>query len=365
MNTGVRQKLSINNFLALFFSDNFLRHWREIFASQHYVRIFRLAIGSTLSVALSYSIEWPLSFLTPVLTVVFLSLPLPRLKLGQGLALMLMTLLAIVIGVSLATFLLPFPFVFFIVLGISLFNAYYLINRGGPFWFVLNLLIALLLMPMLANIHGGLATGVGIGFTISSWVAILMIYLSQALIPDASEAKRPPRPDFVKGYVPAAADRALKSTIVVLPLASLLITLGSTDYIVVLIFSAIHSLAPDISKGREAVRNSLISTLIGGAGAFVIYWLCVAVPQLHFFIILYFFIALLFASRIFSDRPGAKFYSSALTTLLIIFHGSLGADSDFFNVFLSRISLVAMAGIYVVSFLILLDRYWPYQAKKV
>ena len=361
MFAGIKQKLGAAALLNLLFTDNFIRHWHQIFVNQQYIRIFRLAIGSTLSVAISYSIEWPLSFLTPILTVIFLSLPLPMLKPGQLLALMLMTMVAVFIGVALASYLLPYPFIFIIALGLLLFHAYYLMNRGGPIWFVINLLISILLMPMLANIHGGLATGVGLGFTLSSWVAIMMIYISQALLPDAVEAKRPKKKGLVKGYVPMAANKALKSTIVVLPLAILFTSLSSTNLIVVMISTAVHSLTPDITKGREAVGNSLISTLIGGAAAFFIYWMCVAVPQLYFFILVYFFVALLFAHRLFSDRPDAKFYSSALTTLLIVFHGSLGAGQDFISVFISRLSLIALAGVYVVTCLILLERYWPFK----
>ena len=363
MSAGAQDKLKLSESLSANFFNNFLRHWQAIFSNQQYVRVFRLAVGSTLAVALAFSIEWPLAFLTPVFTVVFLSLPLPKLNLVQGLALMLMTLVAVFIGASLAIFLLPFPLIFIIVLGLGLFHAYYLLNRGGPFWFVANLLISLLLMPMLASIHGVLATSISAGFIISAWVAILMIYLSQFLIPDAAEATLPKKPGLVKGYVPIAADKALKSTIVVLPLATLFIIWGLTDLILVMIFTAIFTLSPDISKGQEAVRNSLISTLIGGAAAFIIYWMCVAVPQLHFFIILYFSIALLFANRIFSGQPGAQFFSSALTTLLVVFHGSLGENKEFVSVFISRISLIAMAGIYVVYSLKALDRYWPYQAK--
>ncbi len=363
MLTALKQTLDPASLIKLFFTENFLSHWRAVFSVQRNVRVFRLAFGSALSVALSYSIEWPLSFLTPILTIVFLSLPLPMLKPVQGLALMFMTLIAVAIGVGLAIFILPFTFVFILALGILIFHAYYLMNRGGPFWFVLNLLIAILLMPMLANIHGVLAAGVGAGFVISSWVAILMIYISQALIPDAENASLPKKPGLTKGYVPQAAYRALQSTIVVLPLAILFISLSSTSLIVVMIQAAIISLTPDITKGREAVSNALISTIIGGIAAFVLYWMCVAVPQFHFMLIIYFFIALLFANRLFSDRPGAKFYSSALTTLLIIFNSSLGDNADFANVFLSRVFLIGLAGTYVVTFLVLLNRYWSFQPK--
>ena len=62
-----------------------LAWFREVADDPVSIRIIRLALGVTISVALAYGIEWPLSFLFPVLTAVFLSLPLsmPSLLLSQ------------------------------------------------------------------------------------------------------------------------------------------------------------------------------------------------------------------------------------------------------------------------------------------
>ena len=40
-------------------------------------RILRLALGTALSLWFSQAINWPLSFIAPVLTLMILSLPLP------------------------------------------------------------------------------------------------------------------------------------------------------------------------------------------------------------------------------------------------------------------------------------------------
>ena len=79
------------------------------------VRIMRLSIGSTIAMALAYAINWPLAMLTPVFTVVFLSLPFPGPNLEQGFRNMMQTLLAVAIGVLLTLYLLPIPFVFFLI----------------------------------------------------------------------------------------------------------------------------------------------------------------------------------------------------------------------------------------------------------
>ena len=50
------------------------------------LRILRYAVGSTLAMAVAMGLDWPLSFLTPVLTLSFLASPAPRptLKMGLG-----------------------------------------------------------------------------------------------------------------------------------------------------------------------------------------------------------------------------------------------------------------------------------------
>ncbi len=350
-------KLSRNPF------KKFSMGWQEMMQDLRTVRILRLSIGATIAMALAYAINWPLAMLTPVFTVVFLSLPFPRPTLYLGFRNMMQTLLAVAIGVLFTLYLLPMPFVFSLMFGLALFHTYYMINRGGSFWFVLMLLISLLLMPMMANIDGSLAIGVSMGFVWSGWVAVWMIFLAHFLIPDPESQVIPQRPPMHKGYVPAAADLALKSTLVAFPLALIFVAFQLTDYILVMINAAIFTLSPDLSKGRQAISNSLISTVMGGVTAYIFYWILVAVPEYYFFMLLFFLVVLVFASRIFSDRPDAQYYSSALVAMIILFNGSMGEDKDFTSIFATRVILMSLAGVYVILALKVLDRYWPFSAK--
>ncbi|MCU7835764.1 MAG: DUF2955 domain-containing protein [gamma proteobacterium symbiont of Taylorina sp.] len=338
--------------------------WLDILQDATAVRVMRLSIGSTIAMALAYAFNWPLAMLTPVFTVVFLSLPLPRPSFYQGFRNMLQTLLAVAIGVFITLYLMPIPFIFSLIFGLLLFHTYYLINRGGSFWFVLILLISILLMPMLGNVHDGLAIEVSAGFVWSAWVAVWLIFLAHLLVPDPDSQKIPKAPPMHKGYVPIAAELALKSTIVAFPIAIFFIAFQLTDYILIMINAAIFTLSPDLSKGKNAISNSIISTLIGGSVAYFFYWILVAVPEYYFFISCFFLVALIFSSLIFSTRPDAKYYSSALVAMIILFNGSMGEDKDFTSLFFARVVLMALAGVYVILALKVLDRYWPAAVKK-
>jgi len=332
---------------------------RGISADPVSVRVMRLALGVTISVALAYGIEWPLAFLLPVLTGVLLSLPLPMPSLPGGLRNMLHSLMAFGIGLVFSLFFINFPLAYLLMLGLVLFHLYYYLNRGGSLWFTLMSMIAILLLPMLANTAEGLATGLALGFIGTSWLTMIMVWISHLLVPDPVRGRLPPRPGFQPGYSSVAAKTALKSTVVIFPLASLFIIFDLMDFLLVMIFSAIFILKPELSKGREAGQNSLISTILGGLCAWLFYMLIVAVPQYHFFVVLMFFTTLVFGMIIFSTRPTAKYYGSALSALLVLINGSMGSDADFSTLFVQRIALIVLAVVYIVAVLKVLDSYWP------
>ncbi len=81
------------------------------------------------------------------------------------------------------------------------------------------------------------------------------------------------------------------------------------------------------------------------------------------FMLLFFLVALVFSSLIFSARPDAKYYSSALVAMIILFNGSMGEDKDFTALFFTRVFLMSLAGVYVILALQVLERYWPFTAK--
>jgi hypothetical protein len=317
----------------------------------------------TIATALAFGIAWPLSFLLPVLSAVFLALPVPKPTLRQGLRHMRDTLFAFAVGFIYTQFILPFPVIYVPLLALALFYTYYHLNRGGSFWLVLMLLICLLLMPMLAGVHEGIAIGVVMGLVGSSWLTICMLWLSHYLVPDLPGGPVMPQdakkaPGYQPGYSAVAAGPALKSTIVALPIAILFIANNWTSQILVMVFAAIFTLSPNLDKGKEAGLNSIKSTMIGGCVAFFVYWALVAVPEYHFLVALVFLVSLGFGAAIYSGRPIAKYLPSAMVAMIILVNGSLGEDANFSEKFVIRMLLIASAAIYVVTALKILDAFW-------
>lgn len=336
----------------------------EIRSDLQSIRIMRFAVGVTLAVAIASAVEWPLAFLVPILTSVFLAMPLPMIPLKVGLANMLYTVAAFSIGLVFTLLLLPFPLAYMPMLALVLFNLYYMLNRGGSFWFVLMSLLAVLILPLLGNTDEGLAKGFAFGFVFSGWITIFMLWLAHLLVPDpVGSPQLPKKPGLQPGYSLPAAQAALKSTVVVLPIVIFFITFEFTGQLLVLVFAAIFTLSPEVSKGKAAGVSSMKSTVIGGLYAFVFYALIVAVPEYHFFVVLMFLTTLFFASNIFSDKPAAKYYASAFSTLYILVNSSLAEDADFTSAFLLRFLFILLATVYVVFSLMVFERYWPQRSK--
>ena len=324
------------------------------------IKILRYAVGLTIAIALASAIAWPLSFLLPILSAVFLALPLQKPTLLQGLRNMRDTMFAFSVGYIFTLFILPYPVIFVPLLALALFFTYYHLNRGGSFWLVLMLLVCLLLMPMLAGVSEGLSIGVAFGLVTSSWLTLAMLWLSHYIVPDPpGSATLPAGPGFQPGYSAPAAELALKSTIVALPIAIVFIANNWTSQILVMLFAAIFTLSPDLAKGKEAGINSIKSTLIGGVIAFFLYWILVAVPEYHFLVLLMFFVSLGFAAVIYSTMPIAKYLPSAMVAMIILVNSSLAEGADFSEKFVIRVMLISIATIYVVVALKVLDAFWP------
>ena len=330
---------------------------QTLYADVSAMRVLRFAFGVTVACALAYGINWPLAFLMPVFTALLLAMPLPKPSVKASLNNMMSTLQAFALGLAFSLFFLQYPIAYLITLALVLFHLYYYLNRGGSFWFTLMSMIAILVLPMIANSNEGLAIGFSVGFVYSSWLTIAMLWLAHFVFPDPSFTQFPVKPKYTNRYSKIAAQLALKSTLVTFPIAAVFITFGLSDYLLVMIFSAIFILKPDLTQGKEAGRNSLLSTLLGGVFAWFFYWLIVAVPQFYFYLLLLLATTLFFGRHIFAGTNMSKYYSSGFIALLVIINSAMAADSNFNAILAQRILLISGAIIYIVCALKVLDRF--------
>ncbi len=324
-------------------------------------RIVRFGLGVALAMAIAFGFDWPLQFLLPVLTAALLGSRQPAPTLREGFHSIVAIAAAFGLGLVFSLFALAYPLVYVPTLGLVLFHIYYLVNRGGAAFFAIMLLIAVLLLPLMAQQVDALAMGLAAGFAGSAALAVGVQWLAHGIVPDHPEAHPSAKGPggFQSGYSAAATHNAIKSTLVVLPVATVFIAAHWSSQALVIIFIAVYSVAPVLRISKHATLMKFLANVLGGCAALVFYWLLVAVPEYYFLIALSLLSALLFGAVMFSDKPSAPYYSSAFSTLLVLISTSMGEGADFGANFWIRVALVAIAGLYVVGALSVLEHIWP------
>lgn len=319
-------------------------------------KIVRFTVGSTAAAVAAFAYEWPLSFVCPLLTIVFLSKQIPGFTHRQWYPIAYV-IGAMLLGLSFTLFLHPYPMVFVPMLGLVLFHLFYYLNRGGSFVFGIVSLLSVLILPMMTAAHEQLAIVFALYFAFSAALAVLIFILAHELFPDPPGSPEPPPARFVSGYSAAAAKASLTSTLAVLPLVVVFNAFELSGELVALIYAVILSLQAESSAGWKEGMKMLKATLIGSLATILVYWLLVAVPEMHFFMIVWLATMLIFARLIFSDHPMSKYAGSAATAMTILIATSLGEGADYVGKIVTRIGMIVIAALYVGVALAIVQRY--------
>ena len=97
----------------------------------HTVRVYRYAVGTTLAVAVAMAIQWPLSYLAPVLALSFLATPDPCPGVRAGVGWITAVAAASLFGFLLGQWLLDFPVVHLLVSSLILFRVFHAKTGGA------------------------------------------------------------------------------------------------------------------------------------------------------------------------------------------------------------------------------------------
>ncbi|MCK5651685.1 MAG: DUF2955 domain-containing protein [Gemmatimonadetes bacterium] len=338
----------------------------DIQVARRQAQIFRLAFGMALSAGIAFGLAWPLAFLTPVITAKLLTLPkvLP-LKAGVGFIVILTG--SLVIGRELLIPTLDYPFVHLLLTGLILFLLFYAKAGGTNPVLVVLLILGALVVPLAGTVSVTLAAAVTEGLIFATVVAVAMLFLTAALFPD-------PRVEEVSGVAPEDSPKtagegpesplsphiraalALRSLIVLFPLAVAFQLFSLLEFSVALIMAALLSLEPDYGKHLKAGKGLILANLVGGLMAVGIYQLLVWVPSFTFFVLLVCLGGLWMGGWIFSDRLLGKLLGGGITAVFLILGPVLTGEAAAGQELLIRLGLIMGAVVYVVLAFGLLER---------
>lgn len=327
------------------------------------LRILRYALGSAIAMAVAMGVNWQLSFLAAVLSLSFLASPSPRPSLKQGVSFVAIVAVACLSGLMLGRYLLSYPMVYIPFTGLLLFRLFYFMVSGRSPLLTTWLLIAFLVIPMIMITSPPIANMVAVGILTSAAVTMCVVWLAHGLLPD------PPGTGQGAAAVDAAvakpappAKERLKTaaiaTLVVLPVFVLFYSFKLQSSLLILIFVALLSAQPGFATNFKAGAALIIGNSIGGAAAILMYELLVMVPQFYFLIMVTFLAGLIFGVRVFSEKPTAKLYAMAFSTLLLVIGSTTasGPGEAGSKVYM-RVLQITIAVVYVVMAFGVADRF--------
>ncbi len=311
--------------------------------------------------------NWSLSFVTPVLLSMLLALPLPGVSIKQGLTFVL----ALVIPIWLTTwFLLPVltyqPLVGMLLLISGCFWCFYYSASGGSPILGAFLTMGLAIVAAIGSDSIDAVIAVDKALTVNAIIAIFFLWLAYVLIPEKPvEAVAKPKPKVEPPSREEAIRSAWRSTAIVLPvIVFFLFYAGSSSYLVVMIKVASMGQQAENDKTKAVGKSLLMSTLIGGIGAVIIWNLMSIWPSLIFLTLLVILGGLIMGRKIFEGqgmKPGADVWSYALLTMLVIVVPAV-QDSAFGDAagakFFDRIAMMTWATVYGVAAVYVFDAFW-------
>ena len=330
-------------------------------------RILRLAFGTSAALWFSQVINWDVSFIMPVLVSFLLAVPIPAPSLKKG----IIFILALALPAYGVLLLLPmldnYRMAGILILIAACFWSFYYSAKGGSPVLGAFLTVGLALLTAVGSDSIDSLLMVNAALVINAVIAMLFVWLAHAFFPEFPRpANMGPRPSPPKPERAMAIWSAWRSTVIVFPvMLFFLLYQGSSSYLVVMIKVASMGQQVENDTTRAAGKSLLMSTVIGGIGAIIMWQLLSIWPSLVFYTLLVALGGLIMGRRVFSGlamHTQAGTWSYAFLTMIVliapaVMDGSGGSSASVS--FYSRLGMMFAATLYSVLALRVYDAFRP------
>lgn len=315
----------------------------------------RYAVGVSVPFVFCEFMQWTPTFLGAVLaSAVIANLPMrPPLKLG--LVLILSMAIAALYAALLTSLLRFSPGVMFGLIALSMFAAFHGMLTGRAKLPMLLITLCLATLPVIVMAQPAAAGLVSRTMLSGIVIAVLATWLAWALWPRMLPPAAPP-PGGAAGR-PNANAVALMGTAAVLPQMLACLLFGVTDALPMLVASVLIVTNFDEALGRKKAMNLVLANFAGGVFAIPLHAVFLTTPTLPFFALLLFVSLLGFGRWIAAGGPDKATAMTACNAMMIIFGSAVAAGPGSMSLWLTRMSLFTLAGLFAVGMMSLVFAY--------
>ncbi len=318
------------------------------------VRMWRIALGATFAIAVSYGVAWPLSFMMPLFAVMFLAMPGPWFGWKMASKIIQRLLTGLFCGLIISEFFIRMPLVCVPLYALLFFYIFFNDAKAPPLTTVF-MTMGITMVPIL-GMQGAMASHLVVLYLFINMASgFVMKWLFHLLVPDSwarpnPNAPAPKRPQ--KPPIPPREERArlaLVSTAVATSAVVIFYSLNLVQYSLAMIYICMMAGTPTTNASLMVLKANSKACIIGGVAVIIAYNLLVAVPTYAFLVVLCFFVALFFAQKMTSGLPSAGAWTSGFTTYLVLLGSSTGVDTSASANFYLRIAQVLFAGFFCIG----------------
>jgi hypothetical protein len=320
-------------------------------------RVFRLSLTAALALAFSYALGGAMPFLAPIMALALTAPPGPPLPVKALVGLLVLVVVTLGTGLLLVPVLNLYPAVGLLLVALGLFFSIDLsVNRGkaaaGTF-----LTMGLTIIPAAGVMSFQAAFGVAENLFLAIILAIICQHVVAPFFPEDPVPARPPTPGTGSE---TSAWIALRTTLIVYPVL-LLGLFDPTTYLPIVMKAVSIGQQGSLLRAREAGRELLGSTFLGGIFAIVFWFGLKLEPSLFMFTLWMALLTGFGAARFYgivASRFSPPFWNNVLVTMLILV-GPAVADSaggkDPYKAFAVRMALFVAVTLYAWAAIAVLE----------
>jgi hypothetical protein len=233
-----------------------------------------------------------------------------------------------------------------LIIGLLIFLEFLALARGQAAAAIF--LITTSFVPLMAISSLELAYALVHDLIVGSILALLLIFLVNALIPVHATQQQESDAKAIEEHAPLIV--ALANTGVLMSLFIYFMGAGTPTSIIVIMVTAITILQQSAVAGKGAAFGLIMGNIAGGLAATIAYLLVSLLPTPAFLFIVVLFFGLIFGAKIAGGGAMTPVYTvGAATFLTVLGLGLSPLPQDSGTIFFSRVSTVIVASLYTIG----------------